>query len=76
MLRELYLFRPFLADKFLSDCMKYEYRVIEIEDLKEGDVVDIPKGSLILGKHTRPDRPNFVTTITMLVPIKEGLVEM
>lgn len=57
--------------------MKYEYRVIEIEDLKEGDRIDIPEGSLILSKTTTseqgyiydPDKPDFVTIITMLVPI-------
>lgn len=64
--------------------MKYKYRVVEIDDLKNGDVIDIPGGSLILSKHTTseqgyihdPDKPDFVTTITMLVPIKEGLVEI
>lgn len=64
--------------------MKYKYRVIEIDDLKDGDIVDIPEDSLILSKHTTyeqgyihdPDKPDFITTITMLVPIKEGLVEM
>ena len=84
MRRELYSSPKFRADKFLRDCMKYEYRILEIEDLKEGDKIDIPEGSLILSKHTRseqgyiydPDKPNFVTMITMLVPVKEGLVEM
>jgi hypothetical protein len=64
--------------------MRYKYRTIEIENLKDGDIVDIPADSLILSKHTTseqgyiydPDKPDFITTITMLVPIKEGLVEM
>ena len=64
--------------------MKYKYRVVEIDDLKNGDIVDIPKGNLILSKHTTseqgyiydPNKPSFITTITMLVPIKEGLIEM
>lgn len=59
--------------------MMYEYRVIEIEDLKEGDKVDIPDGSLILSKHTTseqgyihdPDKPDFITYIDMLVPVKD-----
>lgn len=63
--------------------MRYEYKVITIDDLKVGDIVDIPKGSLILDKHTEsvqeyihdPGRPNYITTISILVPIKE-LVEM
>ncbi len=64
--------------------MKYKYRVLEIEDLKDGDIVDIPESSLILSKHTTseqgyiydPDKPDFTTRITMLTPIKEGLAEM
>lgn len=64
--------------------MKYEYKVIAIDDLKVGDIVDIPRGSLILGKYTAPvegyihdpNRSNYVTTISILVPIKEGLVEI
>lgn len=64
--------------------MKYKYRVIEIDDLKDGYIVYIPEDSLILSKHTTseqgyihdPDKPDFITTITMLVPIKEGLVEI
>ena len=63
--------------------MKYEYRVIEIDDLKQGDIVDIPEGSLILSKHTTseqgyiydPDKPNFRTTITILVPIPKPKIE-
>ncbi len=59
--------------------MMYEYRVIEIEDLKEGDKVEIPDGSLILGEHTTseqgyihdPDKPDFITYIDMLAPIKD-----
>lgn len=64
--------------------MRYEYRVIEIDDLKDGDIVDIPDDSLVLSKHTTseqgyihdPDKPDFITTITMLVPIKEGPIEV
>lgn len=64
--------------------MKYRYQTIEMENLKDGDIVDLPDGSLILSKHTTfeqgyiydPDKPDFITTITMLTPIKEGLVEM
>lgn len=64
--------------------MKYEYRILEIDDLKNGDIVDIPKGSLILSKHTTseqgyiydPGKPGFITTITMLVPIKEEPIGM
>lgn len=64
--------------------MKYKYQVIEINDLKIGDIVDIPYDSLILSKHTSSeqgyihdsDKPDFITRITMLVPIKEGPIEM
>lgn len=64
--------------------MKYKYRVLEIDNLKDGDIVDILEGSLILSKHTTseqgyihdPDKPDFITTITMLVPIKEEPIEM
>ena len=66
--------------------MKYEYRVIEIEDLEEGDEVDIPEGSLILNEHTTSeqgyiydsDKPDFITIIKILVPSKDtkGPVEM
>lgn len=64
--------------------MKYEYRTVYINDLKIGDKIDIPEGSLILSKHTTseqgyihdPDKPDFTTTITMLVPIKEEFIEM
>lgn len=59
--------------------MKYEYRIIEIEDLKEGDKIDVPEGTLILGKHTTSeqgyiydsDKPDFITYIDMLVPIRD-----
>ena len=64
--------------------MKYKYHVIDIDDLEDGDIIDIPDGSLILSRHTTseqgyihdPDKPNFTTTITMLVPIKEGPIEI
>ena len=64
--------------------MKYKYQVIEIDDLKDGDIVDIPEGSLILSKHTTSEqgyihdsgKPDFITTITMLIPIKEGPMEI
>lgn len=64
--------------------MKYEYRAIEISDLKIGDKIDIPEGSLILSKHTTSEqgyiydhnKPDFITMITMLVPIKEEHIEM
>lgn len=56
--------------------MKYEYRVIEIGDLKKGDKIDIPEGSLILGSNTvsqqgyihDPNKPNWTTIIRILVP--------
>ena len=66
--------------------MKYEFRVIEIKDLDEGDRVDIPDGSLILGETTTSEQgyiihnPNktanfkteycFITRIKVLVPIR------
>ncbi len=64
--------------------MKYEYKVIDIEYLKDGDIIEIPEGSLILSKHTRSEqgyiydhtKPDFITTITMLVPIKEETIEV
>lgn len=64
--------------------MKYEYRIIDIEDLEEGDIVDIPEGSLILGKHTSSEqgyiydsnKPYFITRISILVPVKEELIKM
>lgn len=75
MRRELYSFPLFQGDNLH---MKYEYKVIEIEDLKEGNIVEIPDGSLILSKNTTseqgyiydPDKPDFITYIDMLVPIK------
>lgn len=62
--------------------MKYEFRVIEIKDLNEGDKIDIPDGSLILGEATTHEqgyvRPNktvdfttdLITRIKVLVPMK------
>ena len=63
--------------------MKYEFRVIKIKDLNEGDKIDIPDGSLILGETTTSEQgyvhdPNstadfknfyFITRIKVLVPI-------
>lgn len=59
--------------------MMYEYRVIEIADLEEGDIVEISDGSLILGNDTTseqgyihdPDKPDFITYISILVPVKD-----
>lgn len=59
--------------------MKYEYKVIEINDLEEGDIVEIPDGSLILGSDVTseqgyihdPDKPDFITYINILVPMKD-----
>jgi hypothetical protein len=53
--------------------MKYKYRAIYIDDLKDGDIVDIPDGNLILNKHTTSEQgyihdPDKPATITMLVP--------
>lgn len=61
--------------------MKYEFRVIEIKNLNEGDRIDIPDGSIILGETTRseqgyiqdPNKTDFktdlITRIRVLVPI-------
>ena len=59
--------------------MLYEYKILEISDLRKGDRVDIPEGSLILSKRTTseqgyihdPRKPEYTTTITMLTPVIE-----
>lgn len=59
--------------------MKYEYRVIELEDLEIGDKIDIPEGSLILSESTISEqgyihianKSDWTTRIKILVPIKE-----
>ncbi len=66
-----------------SDKMEYIYKIIEIDELKEGDIVDIPDGSLILSAkrfisnttqcveqvHSGrvPDKPKWRTSIDILI---------
>lgn len=59
--------------------MKYEYQIIEIDDLGIGDTIDIPEGSLILSESTVSEqgyihvanKADWKTRIKILVPIKE-----
>lgn len=59
--------------------MKYEFRIIEVENLKIGDKINIPEGSLILGEETSSEqgyiydsnKPDWITRIKIFVPINQ-----